>query len=256
MISISVIGAGQVGKKFCKAINAAENLHLEQWYNRSKINPRIGLSNVHFCYDLMELKPVDLYIIAVSDSAVETISNALPFENRLVVHTSGSVPLRYLNKKNRKGVFYPLQTFSDASDLPFSKVPICIETTDITDRKLLKKVATAVGSPTYFIQSDQRQSLHLSAVFVNNFTNQLFRIAHELTDIHGIEFDILKPLIKETTQKLDKMSPYMAQTGPAKRKDKKTIEQHLRMLDKAPKYKKIYKLLTQSIQNTHDKKKL
>ena len=104
MISISVIGAGQVGKKFCKAINAAENLHLEQWYNRSKIKPRIGLSNVHFCYDLMELKPVDLYIIAVSDSAVETISNALPFENRLVVHTSGSVALRYLNKKNRKDV--------------------------------------------------------------------------------------------------------------------------------------------------------
>jgi len=251
MISISVIGAGQVGKKFCRAINAAENLHLEQWYNRSKINPKIGLNNVNFCNNLMELKLVDLYIIAVSDSAIETISNALPFENRLVVHTSGSVALRYLNKKNRKGVFYPLQTFSEASNLPFFKVPICIETSDIKDRKLLKKVATELGSPTYLIQSEQRQSLHLSAVFVNNFTNQLFRIAHELTDLHGIEFDILKPLIKETTQKLDLMSPYMAQTGPAKRNDKKTIEQHLRMLDKAPKYKKIYEVLTQSIQNTH-----
>ena len=251
MISISVIGAGQVGKKFCRAIYAAKNLHLDQWYNRSKINPKIGLNNVNFCNNLMELKPVDLYIIAVSDSAIETISNALPFENRLVVHTSGSVALRYLNKKNRKGVFYPLQTFSEASDLPFYKVPICIETTDIKDRKLLKKVATELESPTYFIQSEQRQSLHLSAVFVNNFTNQLFRIAHELTDLNGIQFDILKPIIKETTQKLDLMSPYMAQTGPAKRNDKKTIEQHLRILDKSPEYKKIYEVLTQSIQNTH-----
>ena len=81
MISISVIGAGQVGTQFCKAINATKNLHLEQWYNRSKIGPENGLDGVDFCNDLMQLKPADLYIIAVSDSAVEAISNALPFES-------------------------------------------------------------------------------------------------------------------------------------------------------------------------------
>ena len=152
MISISVIGAGQVGTQFCKAINATKNLHLEQCYNRSKIGPENGLDGVDFCNDLMQLKPADLYIIAVNDSAVEAISNALPFEKRLVVHTSGSVALRYLNKKNRKGVFYPLQTFSKTSNLDFVNVPICIETTDKSDRKLLKSVAEALGSPIYFIQ--------------------------------------------------------------------------------------------------------
>jgi predicted short-subunit dehydrogenase-like oxidoreductase (DUF2520 family) len=251
MITISVIGAGQVGTQFCKAISAAESLHLEQWYNRSKIDQQNGLDEVNFCNDLMQLKPADLYILAVSDSAIETISNALPFENRLVVHTSGSVALRFLNKKNRKGVFYPLQTFSKASDLDFSNIPICIETTEKSDRKLLETVANSLGSPTYFIQSEQRQSLHLSAVFVNNFTNQLYRIAHELTDRHGLEFDILKPLMQETIQKLQNLSPYMAQTGPAKRNDKKTIKQHLKLLEKTPKYQKIYELITQSIQHTH-----
>lgn len=251
MISISVIGAGQVGIQFCKAINSTKNLHLEQWYNRSKIGLENSIDGVDFCNDLMQLKPADLYIIAVSDSAVEGISNALPFENRLVVHTSGSVALRFLNKKNRKGVFYPLQTFSKTSNLDFVNVPICIETTDKSDRKLLKSVADALGSPTYFIQSEQRQSLHLSAVFVNNFTNQLYRIAHELTDREGLEFDILKPLMHETIQKLQKLSPYMAQTGPAKRNDKKTIKQHLKLLEKTPKYQKIYELITQTIQQTH-----
>lgn len=251
MISISVIGAGQVGTQFCKAINTTKNLHLEQWYNRSKIGPENGLVGVNFCNDLMQLKPADLYIIAVSDSAVETISNALPFEKRLVVHTSGSVALRFLNKKNRKGVFYPLQTFTKTSDLDFVNVPICIETTDKSDRKLLKSVAEALGSPTYFIQSEQRQSLHLSAVFVNNFTNQLYRIAHEITDREGLEFDILKPLMQETIQKLQKLSPYMAQTGPAIRNDKKTIKHHLKLLERTPKYQKIYEILTQSIQYTH-----
>ena len=105
MITISVIGAGQVGTQFCKAISAAESLHLEQWYNRSKIDQQNGLDEVNFCNDLMQLKPADLYILAVSDSAIETISNALPFENRLVVHTSGSVALRFLNKKIEKAFF-------------------------------------------------------------------------------------------------------------------------------------------------------
>ncbi len=251
MISIIVIGAGQVGTHFCKAIHASPNLLLKQFYNRSKIALPNDIKKVEFCNDLTLLKDADLYIIAVSDVAVEAISKALPFDNRLVVHTSGSVAMRLLSKKNRRGVFYPLQTFSKNSDLNFSAVPICIETSYKKDRELLKSVAIALGSPYYTIQTEQRQALHLAAVFVNNFTNQLYRIAHELTDCEGLEFDILKPLIAETANKVQVLSPYMAQTGPAKRNDKKTILQQQKLLENTPKFQEIYKLLTKSIQKTH-----
>ena len=45
----------------------------------------------------------------------------------------------------------------------------------------------------------------------------------------------------------------MAQTGPAKRNDKKTIKKHLKTLDKNI-HKEIYELLTKSIKLTHGKK--
>ena len=187
----------------------------------------------------------------MSDSAIENLSNDLQFKNRLVVHTSGSVPMRNLNKKNRRRVFYPLQSFSKETEISFINVPICIEANDKKDRQKLEMVANAIGSPKYFIQSDQRKILHLAAVFVNNFTNQLYRISHELTDNKNINFDILKPLIAETSKKVQKLSPYKSQTGPAKRGDKKTIKQHCKLLEDYPTYKKIYELLTHSIQKTH-----
>ena len=217
MINIVVIGAGNVGIHLCKAINKAKGLTLKQWYNRSKIQKINSLENIPFTNDITNLDNADIYIICVSDSAIENLSNDLQFKNRLVVHTSGSVPMRNLNKKNRRGVFYPLQSFSKEIEISFINVPICIEANDKKDRHKLEMVATAIGSPKYFIQSDQRKILHLAAVFVNNFTNQLYRISHELTDNKNINFDILKPLIAETSKKVQKLSPYKSQTGPAKR---------------------------------------
>ena len=225
--------------------------NLKQWYNRSKIQKIDSLEDIQFTNDITNLDNADIYIICVSDSAIENLSNDLQFKNRLVVHTSGSVPMRNLNKKNRRGVFYPLQSFSKEIEINFINVPICIEANDKKDRQKLEMVATAIGSPKYFIQSDQRKILHLAAVFVNNFTNQLYRISHELTDNKNINFDILKPLIAETSKKVQQQSPYKSQTGPAKRGDKKTIKQHYKLLEDYPTYKKIYELLTHSIQKTH-----
>src|SRR5690606_35076710 len=130
--------------------------------------------------------------------AVANLSTKLPFENRLVVHTSGTVNIHELDKKNRRGVFYPLQTFSKSAALDFANVPFCIEAIDKSDLKTLKTLSTSIGSKSHRVNTNQRKSLHLAAVFVNNFTNQLYRIAHEITEEEGVEFDILKPLIMET----------------------------------------------------------
>ena len=78
----------------------------------------------------------------------------------------------------------------------------------------------------------------------------MYRVAHEITESQGAEFDILKPLILETANKVQDLSPYIAQTGPAKRNDKKTIKKHLKSLDNEH-HKTIYELLTTSIKKTH-----
>ena len=155
-----------------------------------------------------------------------------------------------LDKKNKISVFYPLQTFSKEADIDITEVPICIEVYQKENRQILKDLAKAIGCKPHKISTEQRQSIHLAAVYVNNFTNQLYRIGHEICESNNIEFDIMKPLILETAKKIQTMSPYVAQTGPAKRNDKKTIKRHLKQIE-SDEHKAIYELLTASIKKTH-----
>lgn len=250
MITVSIIGAGNVATHLFKAFSKTKTVSVKQWYSRDLNKISSFKNKVEIVADLNGLAEADIYIIAVSDDAISSVSEALPFKDRLVVHTSGSVGIYDLDKKNRRAVFYPLQTFSKEAKVDFKQVPICIETIGKKDYPQLKSLAEALGSPHYRVNSDQRKTLHLAAVFVNNFTNQLYRVAHEITESEGVEFDILKPLILETAKKVQTMSPYMAQTGPAKRNDKKTIQRHLKQL-KNEQHKAIYNLLTNTIKKTH-----
>ncbi|NNC49502.1 MAG: DUF2520 domain-containing protein [Flaviramulus sp.] len=256
MISVVILGAGNVATHLFKAFDKAENITVIQWYNRNLDSLNQYINSVDITDDLNNLKEADVYILAVSDDAIGNLSSELPFENRLVVHTSGSVGVYDLDKKHKRGVLYPLQTFSKNVKIDFANVPICIETIDKKNYPLLKKLTKSIGSPIKRVNSDQRKVLHLAAVFVNNFTNQLYRIGHEITESEGAEFDLLKPLIVETAKKIIDTSPFMAQTGPAKRNDKKTIKKHLKLLENNQQHKAIYELLTTSIQRTHGTKKL
>lgn len=250
MITVVLLGAGNVAHHLFKAFSASENVQVKQWYNRSIRVLEPYKTTVAVTDDLSKILEADIYVIAVSDDAISQLSSALPFEDRFVVHTSGSANIHDLDKKNRRGVFYPLQTFSKAVDLDFTQVPLCLETLHKSDYPLLKSLAESVSKTVKRVNSNQRAALHLAAVFVNNFTNQLFRVAHEITESESTEFDLLKPLIMETAKKVQELSPYLAQTGPAKRHDKKTIKRHLKQLENEH-HKDIYELLTASIQKTH-----
>ncbi|GGG51368.1 Rossmann-like and DUF2520 domain-containing protein [Bizionia arctica] len=250
MISVSIIGSGNVATHLFKAFTKTKSVTVKQWFSRDISKISSYKNDVDVIDDFSKLTEADIYIIAVSDDAIPEVSEALPFENRLVVHTSGSVSLYKLDKKNRRGVFYPLQTFSKEAKVDFKTIPLCIETIGKKDYPLLKSLAEALGSSSHKINGDQRKALHLAAVFVNNFSNQMYRIAHEITEMEGVEFDILKPLILETAKKVQDLSPYMAQTGPAKRNDNKTIKRHLKQLE-SEEHKTIYSLLTESIKKTH-----
>ena len=255
MISVVIFGAGNVATHLFDTFNKANNVTVVQWFNRNLKRIESYKNSVSITNEFINLADADIYILAISDDAISKFSKQLPLNNKLVIHTSGTVGIHDLDKKHRRGVFYPLQTFSKDYDIDFKDVPICIEALEKSDLKILKDLAETLGSSYYKINTEQRQILHLAAVYVNNFTNQLYRIAHEISDAKGINFDILKPLILETAKKVQNMSPYMAQTGPAKRNDKKTIKKHLKLIENKD-HKAIYELLTNSIIKTHGRQKL
>ena len=256
MTKVIIIGSGNVAQHLITVFEQEQNngseIELVQVYSRQIASVSLLLDHARIVDDLQSLAEADLYIIAVSDVAIANIATQLPFKNRLVVHTSGGVTLNTLDDNNRKGVFYPLQTFSKNKEVDFKTIPICIESENATDYQLLEKVAKSISDKIFAINSEQRKALHVAAVFVNNFTNHLYQVGQEICQENQVPFEILIPLITETAQKITLLSPLEAQTGPAKRNDTATIAAHEVFLTNKNQLK-IYQTLTQSIQE-NDKK--
>lgn len=249
MIKVVLLGSGNVAYHLAKAFEQTKDIDFVQQYRRNSKNDKLFNESIPKTNSLENLAKADIYIIAINDDQILEFSKKLKLREGLVVHTSGSVPMDTLKCKCHKGVFYPLQTFSIIQQIDYTNIPICLETEYVEDMPLLKHFAEAISKNIYEVNSNQREKLHIAAVFANNFSNYMFKIAKDICEENHCSFDILKPLIQETVNKIQDISPEEAQTGPAKRKDKKIIDKHLSQL--SGDQKKIYKLISKSISKSY-----
>ena len=193
----------------------------------------------------------DVYIIAVSDDALEEVTNGLRLPGKVVAHTAGSVSKEILkNISSHYGVFYPLQSLrKEISGLP--EIPVFYEGSDKLATSVLQKLAQSVSfEQATLAGTEDRMKLHIAAVVVSNFANHLYVLAEKYCQKEGINFHQLLPLIEETTTRLKNASPSGTMTGPASRSDQETIQKHLDLLKDHPHLQNIYHLLTESIQHT------
>ena len=244
MISVVILGSGNVASQLIKAFLKIDTINLKQVYTRNQEDINTLKDSIDTTNDISLLKQADITIIAVSDEAISSISSHI--KNSFVVHTSGSVDMKSLNNIGRKGVFYPLQSFSKKKLVDFKNIPICLESETNQDLLKLEELVSLLQSKSYILSSHQRKKIHVAAVFANNFSNHMYTIANEICEKYNIPFDILHPLIEETSNKIKNLTPEKAQTGPAKRNDAETIENHLNLLSE--KQQEIYLKITQSIQ--------
>jgi predicted short-subunit dehydrogenase-like oxidoreductase (DUF2520 family) len=196
---------------------------------------------------------IDIIFCCTKDDLIQKIATKIARSKKIksIVHTSGTVGLEVFNEIQSDfeavGIFYPLQTFSKYIAVDFSEIPIGITTKNIFFEKQLLEAAEKITHRAFIISDEDRQHLHLSAVLVNNFVNHLFAIAQHYCKEHHLDFNLLKPLIHQTINKIDIIPPIEAQTGPAKRKDFNIINKHLSMLNNDLLTKNIYQALTESI---------
>lgn len=249
MIKVVLLGAGNVAIQLAKACEKSDNIEIVQRYSRSLNNGEFFNESIPLIHEISQLKTADVYIIAISDDALSQFSKRLKIKNGLVVHTSGNLHFEALQCNANKGVLYPLQTISKDQELSFENIPLCLETEKEYDYDILKRLAINLSNKIYKVDYKQRIHMHVAAVFVNNFSNHMYKIANDICEKHNISFEILKPLIEETAHKIEQLDPENAQTGPAKRSDRKVIENHLGLLDKNQ--QEIYKLVTDSIIATY-----
>lgn len=197
-----------------------------------------------------DLASCDLVLVSVNDDALNEVIEQISL-NCFVAYTSGGIGLDQIKRKEKIGVFYPLQTFSKGKVVDMSSVPILIESEDKSFENELFTFAKTLFNRVELLNSEQRKKLHLAAVFVNNFTNHLYYQADEFLKKNELDFSLLIPLILETANKIQEISPKNAQTGPAKRGDLKVIEAQEKQLKDIP--LEIYELFTSSIMKTYEK---
>lgn len=248
MDRVVLIGAGRLAFHLGQTLQAV-GFDLIGLYNRTADNGKELAealdAELYLSYDEIP-RDADWYLIAVSDTAIPEVSEQLRGVNGLVTHTSGAVDLDALVLHERRGVFYPLQTFTKQQQVTFDHIPMLIESNSAEDEELLLGAAARISHRVERIDSYQRQYLHLAAVFACNFSNHMYSIAEKLMKQRGIKFDLLHPLIAETTQKALEQGPNSAQTGPAVRRDQRTLDKHLTLIDH-PLWKDLYTLISQSI---------
>lgn len=252
--TVTLIGAGNLATHLGKALNES-GFEIKQVYSRTKdaaqkLAKLLGSTATSLIQDIDTTS--DLLIISVIDDAIGFIADQLNVNDKLLVHTAGSVSMDILEKTSDNiGVLYPFQTFSKGINVDFRKIPVCIEANNKESFEQLKQLSEKISDKVLAVGSEQRSVIHIAAVFSCNFVNHLYTLSDQLLQDSNLSMDLLYPLVQETTEKLMKINPKEAQTGPALRGDKEIINKHLESLKDMPEMKKIYQMLSESIYKLH-----
>ncbi len=253
-MNIVLLGSGNVATHLGRAFKMAGQTIVQVWSrdidHARELADTLAAEAISAIDDVSH--SADLYIISVKDEAIRPLAASLKVGDKLIVHTSGSTGLEALDGvSSRTGVFYPLQTFSKSKAVDFRQIPIAIEANTPEDSAVIRAIADRLSERVLELNSDERKTLHVAAVFACNFTNHLFAISQELLKANNLDFDLLRPLIAETANKIQLNDPEDVQTGPAVREDIETINSHVEMLRGNPELMEIYTKLSQSIVNLH-----
>ncbi|HET6767039.1 MAG TPA: Rossmann-like and DUF2520 domain-containing protein [Chitinophagaceae bacterium] len=251
-MDIVILGSGNVAAVLGRKFKAAGHNILQIVSRNASVASKLAYEwdTESTNYPSIINRNADVYIVAVSDDAIEDVVADLQLPRKVVAHTAASVSKDVLkNVSDHYGVFYPLQTLHK-EDLYLPDAPIFFDGSDDITKKKLEALANSI-SPKHVTQADDdvRLKLHVAAVFVNNFTNHLYALAENYCKKEGIDFKELFPLIEETISRIRDISPSISQTGPAARNDEETIERHLKLLQRHPHLKRVYEALTTSIKD-------
>jgi predicted short-subunit dehydrogenase-like oxidoreductase (DUF2520 family) len=256
-ISISVIGSGNVAWHLSRRLFACGYL-ITGVYSRKLSHAKLLAEQVKAIAvdSITSLPSSDLYLFSIKDDACRDIISLFPRTEAICVHTSGSLEMNILETvSDNYGVLYPFQSLSKDKTIHFENIPLCIEASNRKTEDLLMGLAKVISHTAFLLDTEQRAYLHLAGVFASNFSNAMYVIARQILQQRNMDFTILLPLINETVEKLNSLSPLEAQTGPAVRRDRMIMDKHITMIENGD-WKRLYQLISSTIEQQHKDEKL
>ena len=242
-IDFAIIGSGNMANFLAEHL-VKRNLNLTQIHSRNTLSG-IALSTKMNCLFVSDIKAINAGVIfvAVTDTQVVKIVRNLP-HNSIVLSTSGVMNLSKSTHPNC-GVFYPLQTLSKTNYYDPFLGPVLLEAKNNKVYSYLIELCESLHFKHKFTSSIERKDIHLIAVFFNNFINHIACTGFLEATKRGVDITLLKPLMEKTFKSILANQSCENQSGPAKRNDKSTINQHIELLEGEA--KKLYKSITKSI---------
>jgi len=182
-------------------------------------------------------------LVAVPDSALESVVATLDLSAGIVLHTCGSKGPEALYVLAERGVFcgaiHPLQTISDpesgASALHGAAFAIAGEGPALA---WAEQIVRAAKGRILRISAERRPLYHAAAVMASNYVTALMSAAQTLLIAADVAPDdalqALGPLARTSLENALRQGPQAALTGPIERGDVSTIAAHIAALKDMP----------------------
>jgi hypothetical protein len=180
-----------------------------------------------------------MVFLAIPDDQIEPQLAMRQASDSLFIQCSGNCNL-VMSDTLKTAVWYPLQSFSQGRTLQWEEIPVLIESNS-TDLQVWSR---GLGLRVQMMSGMQRRALHLAAVWANNFGQTVVGAAAEICRNHQIDPEILQPLLDETLNKALTLTGEQAQTGPARRGDDQTQQDHLELMKDDDSMKELYQQLS------------
>jgi predicted short-subunit dehydrogenase-like oxidoreductase (DUF2520 family) len=179
-------------------------------------------------------------LIAVPDSALESVASMLDVQSGIVLHTCGAKGPEALDALAQRGVscgaMHPLQTISnpESGSSVLNGVAFAISG-DAPALEWAERIVRAANGRILRVSTERRPLYHAAAVVASNYITALLSAAQTLLISAGISADdalqALGPLARISLENALRQGPMAALTGPIERGDVSTIADHLAALE-------------------------
>jgi len=251
---VAVIGAGRLGTALARAL-AARGYHIKTLVSRRAASARRACLFVDSptdtppmalkFSDMERLPPVDLFLIATPDDAIEETAVRLGAvlgaskRRRIALHTSGALSSDVIVSLRACGCavgsMHPLVSVSDpiAGAKALSGAFYCVEG-DRPATGMARRLVRDLGGHSFTIKARDKALYHAAAVMTSGHSVALFDAATELLARCGLSQTrarrVLLPLLGSTYKNLLSQKPSHALTGTFARGDVATVRRHLAAL--------------------------
>ena len=254
-MKVSFIGSGNIATHLAQRL-LEKGVFIDAIWSQSTENAFIlakkcGAKSIKDL-DKMASSDIDFIFICTPDDSLVNIIEKLKDSSVCLIHCSGATGLSVFNASQSAGIIYPLQTFSKNIPLVWEDISLFLSSKTEKDREKIKELALLLSPKIYWISDEDKKSLHIAAVIACNFSNFLYGFSHQLLKDKNLPFSVLETLLKETLNKALRHPPFDVQTGPARRGDLKTIENHQDVLQKYPEILPIYTYISEKIKTHYD----